>query len=147
MTITADNSVALRRGRDLVSPELFEKLSVFCADEYGHELSMARRVMNEALAFLWVVGTTGKGEVMAPSAVVDPGWHAFMLHTQEYADWCAAQFGYFLHHAPNSKIRTRGLMVSMVEEIRAAGFDVDITLWGTTADCNSPACCGDGPCC
>lgn len=147
MTTTVESPVALRHGRDLVSPELFEKLSAFCADEYGHELSTARRIMNEALAFLWVMGTTGKGDVMAPSTVVDPGWHTFMLHSKEYADWCDAQFGYFLHHAPNSKVRTRGLMVSVVDEIRSARFDVDATLWGTAAECNSSACCGDGPCC
>ncbi|MFG2713745.1 Scr1 family TA system antitoxin-like transcriptional regulator [Streptomyces goshikiensis] len=31
--------------------------------------------------------------------------------------------------------------------LKAAGFEVDDRLWGTAADCNQPACCGDGPCC
>ncbi|WP_167152455.1 hypothetical protein [Streptomyces sp. MBT27] len=147
MTTMIESPVALRHGRDLVSPELFETLSAFCAAEYGHELSMARRIMGEALAFLWVMGTTGKGDVMAPSTIVDPGWHTFVLHSKEYAEWCEQQFGYFLHHAPNSKIRTKDLMLSMADEIRAAGFDVDQRMWAKAADCNSPACCGDGPCC
>ena len=56
-------------------------------------------------------------------------------------------FGYFLHHRPNSKTRTRGLMTNTVDKISAQGFEVDDRLWGTAADCNAPTCCGDGPCC
>lgn len=41
------------------------------------------------------MGTTGKGEVMAPSRDVGPAWHTFMLHSQEYAEWCDAHFGRF----------------------------------------------------
>ncbi|MCX5377791.1 hypothetical protein [Streptomyces sp. NBC_00091] len=55
--------------------------------------------------------------------------------------------GEFVHHAPNSKIRTRPLMVSVEDRIAAAGFEVDKSLWGTAADCNQPACCSDGGCC
>ncbi|MFE3627803.1 glycine-rich domain-containing protein [Streptomyces goshikiensis] len=108
---------------------------------------MAECVMDQALALLWVMGTTRTGDVMAPSVAVDPGWHTFMLHSQEYADWCQREFGYYLHHAPNSKVRSRGLMSSVVDRLKTAGFVVDERLWGTAADCNQPACCGDGPCC
>ncbi|AWK12773.1 hypothetical protein DDQ41_07540 [Streptomyces spongiicola] len=84
---------------------------------------------------------------MAPSASVDPGWHTFLLHSVEYARWCERNFGYFLHHAPNSKLRTQGLMVDVVARIREAGFLVDDRLWGRAGECNPPTCCGDGPCC
>lgn len=147
MTVAPERPVALRQGRDLVSPELFERLTDFCAKEYGHERSMAERVMNEAIAMCYVMGTTRAGDVMAPSDVIDPGWHTFMLHTEDYASWCEEKFGYFLHHRPNSKIRTHGLMVNVAERIRAEGFEVDERLWGTAAECNAPTCCGDGPCC
>ncbi|MGW0393136.1 glycine-rich domain-containing protein [Streptomyces sp. NPDC003042] len=146
MTTMLDNPVAVRHGRDLVSPELFEKLAAFCAEEYGQEPVVARQVMDQALAFLKVMGDARAFD-MAPSEIVDPGWHTFMLHTQEYAAWCEAQFGYFLHHAPNSKVRTRPLMVSVADRIKVAGFAVDERLWGTSADGNQPACCGDGGCC
>jgi len=147
MTVTSEKPVALRRGRDLVSPELFDKLTAFCADEYGLDGNLSARITDEALAFLWTMGTTGKGDAMAPSRDVDPAWHAFMLHSQEYADWCDAHFGRFLHHTPNSKTRTTGLMLDVMDLIRAAGFAVDKSLWGFAANCNEPACCGDGPCC
>ncbi|MER5500051.1 hypothetical protein ABT096_22995 [Streptomyces sp. NPDC002561] len=146
MTTMLETPVALRHGRDLVSSKLFERLTAFCADEYGLERCVADRVMDQAIAFVYVLGSQ-KAYDMAPSQRVDPGWHTFMLHTQEYAGWCHEQFGFFVHHAPKSKVRTRGLMVSVTDRIKAAGFDVDTRLWGTAAECNQPACCGDGPCC
>ncbi|MFF9194942.1 glycine-rich domain-containing protein [Streptomyces sp. NPDC014779] len=147
MTVAPERPVALRRGQDLVAPELFDRLAAFCAEEYGLDPATAVRVMNEGLAFLWTMGTTGKGAVMAPSRDVDPAWHTFMLHSQEYAAWCEEHFGRFLHHAPNSKTRSGGLMLDVMELMHGAGFAVDRSLWGFTADCNEPACCGDGPCC
>ncbi|MEV7419176.1 hypothetical protein [Streptomyces sp. NPDC089919] len=101
-----------------MAPELFARLAAFCADEYGLEQGAADRVMDQALAFVWVVGATR-----------------------------AAEFGCFVHHAPHSKVRTRGLMGDVVGRIRAAGFEVDERLWGTAAECNQSACCGDGSCC
>ncbi|MFD4045122.1 glycine-rich domain-containing protein [Streptomyces sp. NPDC058611] len=141
-----DTPVALRHGRDLVSPALFERLAAFCSDEYGFERVVADRVMGQDIAFVYVIGSE-KAYDLAPSERVDPGWHTFMLHTQDYANWCQERFGYFVHHAPNSKVRTGPLMVSTVDRIRAAGFDLDETLWITAAECNQSACCGDGGCC
>lgn len=137
----------LVQGRTLVDPELFDRLASFCSEEYNLERDMAERVMDQAIALCYVMGTTNAGDVMAPSKAVDPGWHTFMLHSQEYAAWCQKSFGYFLHHAPNSKTRTLGLMFNVTDRIREAGFMVDGTLWGTAAECNAPTCCGDGPCC
>ncbi|MFE9255582.1 hypothetical protein [Streptomyces sp. NPDC006879] len=129
MTTMVESLVALRHGRDLVSVELFERLAAFCADEYGLERVVADRVMDQAIAFVYVLGSQ-KAYDMAPGERVDPGWHSFMLHTQEYAAWCQEQFGYFVHHAPNAKVRTRGLMVSVADRVRAAGFDVDVRAVG-----------------
>ncbi|WP_432158898.1 hypothetical protein [Streptomyces sp. bgisy153] len=136
-----------RTGRSLVSEADFDMLATFCADEYGLERCVADQVMDQALALVYVMGTTQSGADMAPSQMVDPGWHTLILHTDWYAAWCQKQFGYFLHHQPNSKTRSQGLMVEVVGRIRTAGFEVDEGLWGTAADCNPPACCGDGPCC
>ncbi len=136
-----------RTGRSLVMETEFEMLAAFCAVEYGLERCVADRVVDQALALVHVMGSTGEGAAMAPSRQVDPGWHTLILHTDWYADWCERNFGYFLHHQPNSKTRTHGLMTDVVRRIRSAGFDVDERLWGTAADCNPPACCGDGPCC
>ncbi|MFD9418327.1 hypothetical protein ACFWC9_26935 [Streptomyces goshikiensis] len=101
---------------------------------------------HQAIAFVYVLGSQQAYD-MAPSERVDPGWHSFMLHTQEYAAWCQERFGHFVHHSPNARVRTRPLMVSVADRIAAAGFAVDARLWGTAADCNQPACCGDGDGC
>lgn len=145
--MTTSVATQSRTGRSLVPHADFDILAAFCADEYGLERSVADRVVDQALALVYVMGSTGEGAAMAPSQQVDPGWHTLILHTDWYATWCQEQFGYFLHHQPNSKTRTRGLMTDVVGKIRAAGFAVDEQLWGTAADCNPPACCGDGPCC
>ncbi|MFI2345741.1 hypothetical protein ACH492_01480 [Streptomyces sp. NPDC019443] len=140
-------AVELRHGRDLVDGDLFDRLVDFCAEEYGLERVVAEQIQDQAIAMCYVMGTTRAGDTMAPSKEVDPGWHTFMLHSPEYTAWCQENFGYYLHHKPNSKVRTRGLMVDVVGKLREAGFVVDERLWGTAADCNPPTCCGDGPCC
>ncbi|GHI07397.1 hypothetical protein AQI88_20575 [Streptomyces cellostaticus] len=145
--MTTTVATTTRTGRSLVADADFDMLTGFCAAEYGLERCVADRVMDQALALVYVMGTTGSGATMAPSQQVDPGWHTLILHTDWYANWCHEQFGYFLHHQPNSKTRTRGLMTDVVTKIQEAGFEVDARLWGTAAECNAPACCGDGPCC
>jgi hypothetical protein len=37
-----------------------------------------------------------------PSVAVDDLWHEMVLHTQEYAEFCDAALGRFLHHVPES---------------------------------------------
>ncbi|MGW8556849.1 hypothetical protein [Streptomyces tubercidicus] len=145
MSVTLESPVALRNGRDLVSPELFDRLADFCAEEYGLERIVAERVMDQGLAFLEVMGSTGQG--LSPSKLVDPAWHTFMLHSEEYSTWCQERYGRYIHHAPNSRYRDKVTMIDVVAKIRAAGFEADDSLWGTKADCNAPTCCGDGPCC
>ncbi|MDO0934821.1 hypothetical protein QQY66_25245 [Streptomyces sp. DG2A-72] len=145
MTVATERPVALRHGKDLVSPELFERLTAFCAEEYGHERSAAERIMSEALALLDVMGQTGA--CLSPSQVVDPGWHTFILHSPEYTEWCQTRYGHYIHHAPKSRYRDSATMVDVVAKIRAHGYEVDERLWGTKSDCNQPTCCGDGPCC
>lgn len=132
-------------GRDLVAPELFDRLVDFCAEEYGLELSVAKQVMDQGLAFLDVMGSTGLG--LSPSKQVDPAWHTFMLHSEEYTSWCMERYGRYIHHAPKSRYRDKATMVDVVTRIREAGYAVDEGLWGTKAECNEPTCCGDGPCC
>ncbi len=37
-----------------------------------------------------------------PSVAVDDLWHEMVLHTREYAQFCDAALGRFLHHEPES---------------------------------------------
>ena len=50
--------------------------------------------------------------VAMPSKIVDDAWHAFILDTEAYAQFCKEAFGRFLHHHPATRndyaIRMRG---------------------------------------
>lgn len=35
--------------------------------------------------------------------IIDEMWHAFVLHTEPYADYCRSRFGFFIHHRPTSQ--------------------------------------------
>lgn len=42
----------------------------------------------------------GRRHVSMPSQVVDELWHAFILHTRAYEQFCQQAFGGLLHHTP-----------------------------------------------
>ncbi|WP_455360035.1 glycine-rich domain-containing protein [Streptomyces sp. SYSU K21746] len=135
-------------GRTLIDAELFDRLVVFLEHEEGLPRPVAERVMDQALAFLAM--TAHRNDVpLSPSKRVDPGWHAFVLHTREYAAWCQQYAGRFIHHNPfkGRRLRDGVAITRTVQAIEDAGFVVDHELWGTAASCNPPTCCGDGPCC
>jgi hypothetical protein len=46
-----------------------------------------------------------------PSVVVDQLWHELVLHTREYAAFCDAAFGRFLHHETTD--RATGLLATL----------------------------------
>lgn len=43
---------------------------------------------------------SGRAYVAMPSQVADDLWHAFILYTRAYQDFCQQAFGGFLHHTP-----------------------------------------------
>lgn len=54
-------------------------------------LSAAAHARRAALAFQ-----------LRPPHKVDMAWHAFILHTRDYADFCERELGFFLHHKPDA---------------------------------------------
>ncbi|MFD3607751.1 glycine-rich domain-containing protein [Streptomyces atroolivaceus] len=95
---------------------------------------MAGRIVEEGLKFVAACAThptTG----LAPSRIVDEGWHALILHTAMYAELCG-RLGSFVHHFPGYDPtnfdppiidRTR-------ETIAALGYPLDDELWGPPSD-------------
>lgn len=47
--------------------------------------------------------------VVMPSRLIDTCWHLFILDTRNYAQFCEAAFGRFLHHEPPSSIELQKL--------------------------------------
>lgn len=61
---------------------------------------VARALRQFFLAYL----KSGCRRVAMPSQVVDDLWHEFILFTRDYANFCQAAFGNFLHHTPAVKL-------------------------------------------
>ncbi|MGK5496652.1 glycine-rich domain-containing protein [Streptomyces sp. URMC 125] len=92
---------------------------------------MAGRIVEEGIKFV-AACAAAPGTGLAPSRVVDEGWHALILHTALYAELCDRLGGGFVHHFPgwdpthyDPEIldRTRA-------QIRACGYTPDPELWG-----------------
>ncbi|WP_410642052.1 glycine-rich domain-containing protein [Amycolatopsis sp. lyj-346] len=129
-----------RDGQDLVPEELFDRLVDRIAREHQLGREYAVRIMGQALAFL---GTCARSaEPLAPSDIVDIGWHTFLLYTREYAGFCDRVAGRFIHHEPADTglvpiSRTpRETASRTITAVRLAGFAVDLPLWTTPADCH-----------
>lgn len=58
----------------------------------------ARGIFEDTLRFLFLAAITG--EPIPPTKAIDSGWHAFLLFTRDYADFCTNYLGRFIHHRP-----------------------------------------------
>ncbi|KJY35537.1 hypothetical protein [Streptomyces sp. NRRL S-495] len=132
-------------GRSLIDPALFERMITRIAREEEMDLALAARTVDQALAFLGACAVNPDAG-LAPSRLVDIGWHTFILHTTEYAEFCHSVSGRFLHHVPTGGPgeSTKGIgIAATVAVIEASGYAVDSELWSMSADC-SEGSGGDG---
>lgn len=81
-TMTAATKAAAL-GRDLLSPELFDKLASRVTRDAHLDYELAERVVDQTLAFL-AACSQFRGRKLSPSNLVDIGWHTFILDTVEY---------------------------------------------------------------
>lgn len=85
--------------------------------------------------------------------LVDIGWHTFLLHTRDYAEFCDRIAGRFIHHEPEDGSEwpttpTTGAvpLTRAVEAITSAGYQIDRPLWRGKVDCTQcHAGCTDSP--
>lgn len=140
-------------GRALVSDELFARLSARIAHDHPElDPDLPPRILDQALAFLAACGVTAAP--IGPSTLVDIGWHTFILHTHDYAEFCHRIAGRFIHHEPEPTPDDDvpppiGAPISRtVDAIRAAGFVVDASLWAGEGAAECTQChagCTDSP--
>ncbi|MFJ4436092.1 glycine-rich domain-containing protein [Streptomyces sp. NPDC088923] len=109
------------------------------ADHPGILPGTAQRIIGQTVAF---VATSGRapGQGLSPSRLVDIGWHTFILHTVDYALFCARVAGGFVHHVPTGTTEetpgeAAAVLARTVSAIGAAGFTVDTELWLGAASC------------
>lgn len=141
-----------RQARTLVGTDLFDSLvRAILRDHSDIGQDRAERIADQALAFLGACARFPEKR-LAPSKTVDIGWHAFILYTREYAEFCERVAGRFIHHvpqdapgAPQHSKEPVSVRVDTVGAIREAGYWVDEQLWAEDAySCGN--CYDEGNC-
>ncbi|MFI1528620.1 hypothetical protein [Streptomyces griseus] len=134
--------IELRTGRSLVDPELFSSIVDFTVLHFGHDKAKAERATDQALAFTATVATATVK--MVPSDDVDDAFHAFILHTAAYREFCDTYAGRFLEHNPRPGTggRTLGEVQGTAHAMKAAGFLVLDDLWTVNGE-NAAQCDAD----
>ena len=110
-------------------PQRAEVVGTVLRDNPELTEDMAGRIVDEAVKF--VAAAASASEPLAPSRVVDEGWHALILHTLTYRQLCE-RLGAFVHHvpeAPDSERWDAEALTRTQQRIVEAGFPVDDALW------------------
>ncbi|MEV7867504.1 hypothetical protein AB0P17_15685 [Streptomyces sp. NPDC088124] len=143
-----------RDARSLLTPVQFAGVAATVQRANpGMDAALTERIVLEALKFVATAAGRSSGR-MAPSPVVDEGWHALILHTRVYADLTARLGGTFVHHIPQppnpAHPQVPGILAYTQAAIRSAGFEVDEDLWRpgprASAECQHVPACGDTEC-
>lgn len=104
----------------------------------GYMLDFATLLIGELEKFLALCAISD--EPLCPTRQVDDAWHAFILRTADYADYCES-LGRFIHHHPEDPGEPRSSfdLPSTVAALRAAGLEPDLDIWigATGAGCES----------
>lgn len=85
--------------------------------EYELGREEANVLFADTLKFL---ALTEGGIKLSPPARIDLGWHNFILHTREYAEFCQSCFGHFIHHEPGSGLIGTGPRLNVEETVALA---------------------------
>jgi hypothetical protein len=78
-------------------------------ETYPHLASpQVESVLKGLREFFHICREAGPVMVAMPSQVVDVAWHAFILSTRAYQEFCQKAFGRFLHHTPAEAMKREG---------------------------------------
>ncbi|MGW7053915.1 hypothetical protein [Streptomyces sp. NPDC054887] len=138
--IDATEAPATRDARDLINPEDLRTVAATVQrNNPGMAYDVAEAITLEALKFEAACAanpTVG----LAPSRVVDAGWHSLILHTRVKAT-VAARLGFFVHHAPEAPDPDNRSMDSLLrteDAIRSAGYIPRPEMWTAPTDGSIP---------
>lgn len=143
MTMAPERTAtAAKDPRELISPEAFEKLADFMVTRHRVSKAYAERVVGQTLVYLKAVADNPTIRIV-PDISVDPGWHAFIEHTHEYAEFCERLAGRFIHHVPImvEDISSGAAMARTIPALHTTGYQVDMEFWVT-----GETCCPENPC-
>ncbi|WP_328911765.1 MULTISPECIES: hypothetical protein [unclassified Streptomyces] len=122
--------------RSLLPPRQFaDVVATVQGNNPGMDPATAGRIVTEALAFV-AIAAANPTTVIAPSRVVDEGWHALILHTAVYGRLCD-RLGTFIHHYPEPPDPTRHddeVMDRTIGLLHAAGHEPDMDVWAAPSN-------------
>lgn len=119
--------------------ERLERKGLFPADEIPEAILEFKR-------YLALIALGHRGLAMA-SPRIDEVWHAFILFTREYADFCQAVFGEFIHHVPRtSRTPASSQTPDRFLDAYRRVFDEPPRIWFRVAERTGGADCGEGEC-
>ncbi|MFG3041892.1 glycine-rich domain-containing protein [Streptomyces sp. NPDC048330] len=96
----------------------------------GMTPDIADRIVTEALKFVHAAALFPTIRI-APTRIVDEGWHALILHTHTYATLCS-RLGRTVHHYPERPDTSRfgpTILTRTTALIEQAGYTPDPALW------------------
>lgn len=147
---TIETATVAKDPRDLIPPEVFDLL-VEDLRRYHHVTRpYAERMLGQALVFLkaqaGIVRARTEGKPwkrIVPTVPVDPAWHAFILRSQAYGEFCREHAGRYIHHVPfqDEPMLSGETLEDTIPQLEATGYRVDVEFWhGERKPCCPPEC-------
>ncbi len=137
----AQDPTLLDRMMDYDHPALKERMVV----KVGWTEDFTNELFEEMKCFLYLCATNEGA--MAPPEDIDEIWHNFILFTGDYAEYCKATVGTFLHHQPLTvaqRAQSDGSMIDRTLAAARAAFGDDLSShWEFS---KIPGSCGPGTC-
>lgn len=129
--------------RHVIDERLWNRLVRRLGLEHGYDQQFAERVMDQTLGFLRLIAAESTANY-SPSAMVDDGWHTFILFTRDYAEFCQRVAGFFIHHVPTDEDldgTVANVLLRTVAGMKVHGLAVDEALWdGAVGECGGQKC-------
>lgn len=97
-TLAYDNARVLNKFRTLFAIGVEEAHEIASDTHRWLWLNARARMDREA----GIDNVPGSFVIHHGMVVLDEYWHVFILHTRDYAAFCDAHFGFFIHHSPGS---------------------------------------------
>jgi hypothetical protein len=95
----------------------------------------AEAIFDDLKRWLWVSAMSKKdelaGELVVQMAIlnsmilVDEMWHAFILFTKDYTQFCVEHFGFYIHHGPTTQAQNEEAIAAMHAD--PAAFEAQVT--------------------
>jgi hypothetical protein len=86
--------------------------------DVGVSPEKAEAIFEDVKQFLFM-SAQNQTHDMIPTPTIDEGWHAFILFTEDYADFCKRYFGTFIHHTAHRVGEPRCPRINLLPSIDA----------------------------